>query len=153
MLSHLFLGIIACGPKICTAHRIFYIAWLVNHSFYLSRKLQMLHPPLPGQANMRWASSIFWYIDRHLSMPTEGFVCANLSSFFSLILLMRCQKSAWKWITSWNFCQIFISVQSRCIWRESIRLYYTKSASDQCSSCCSTYFLKIISKNENVPPF
>ncbi len=57
---------------------------------------------------------------------------------FSLILLMLCQKSEnWaaasrrKGITCWKFCQILISVQLRCIWRESIHLEYPKNTSDQ----------------------
>ena len=90
---------------------------------------------------MHWASNILWYIARQssiLSMPTGGFMSASSSSFFSFILLMRCQKSEnWaaasrrKGITSWKFCQSLISVQLKCIWRESIHLEYPKSASDQ----------------------
>jgi hypothetical protein len=71
-------------------------------------------------------------------MPTGGFVSASSSSFFSLILLMRCQKSenraaasSRKGITSWKFCQSSISVQLKCIWRESIHLVSPKSALDQ----------------------
>jgi len=91
--------------------------------------------------DMQWASNFLWYMARQssiLSMPTEGFVSASSSSFFSLILLMLCPKSGnWaaassrKGITSWKFCQILISVQLRCVWRESIHLEYPKSASDQ----------------------
>ncbi len=82
-----------------------------------------------------------WYMARQssiLPMPTEGFVSASSSTFFSLILLMLCPKSEnWaaassrKGITSWKFCQILISEQWRCVWRESIHLKYPKSASDQ----------------------
>ncbi len=77
---------------------------------------------------MQWALNFLWYIARQsfiLSIPTKGFVSAILSSFFSLILLMLCQKSEnWaaassrKGITSWKFCHILISVQLRCMWRE-----------------------------------
>ena len=90
---------------------------------------------------MQRASNFLWYMARQssiLSMPTEGFVSASSSSFFSFILLMLCPKSGnWaaassrKGITSWKFCQILISVQLRCVWRESIHLEYPKSASDQ----------------------
>ena len=44
---------------------------------------------------MRWASNILWYIGRQssiLSMPTEGFVSASSSSFFSLIY-WRCAQN------------------------------------------------------------
>jgi hypothetical protein len=45
---------------------------------------------------MHRASIFLWYIARQsffLSIPTEGFVSASSSSFFSLILLMLCPKS------------------------------------------------------------
>ncbi len=90
---------------------------------------------------MQWASNFLWYMARQssiLSMPTEGFVSASSSLSFSLILFMLCPKSenqatasSRKGITSWKLCQILISVQLRCIWRESIHLEYPKSASDQ----------------------
>ncbi len=82
-----------------------------------------------------------WYTARQTSirsMPTEGFVSARWNPIFSLVLLMLCPKSEnWaaasrrKRIPSWKFCQILISLQLRCIWRESIHLEYPKSASDQ----------------------
>jgi hypothetical protein len=77
---------------------------------------------------MQWASNFLWHMARQsfiLPMPTEGFVSASSSSFFSLILLLLCPKSGnWaaassrKGITSWRFCQI-------------IHLEYPKTASDQ----------------------
>jgi hypothetical protein len=101
--------------------------------------------PLPRHCaltkDMRWASNILWFIARQssiLSMPTGEFVRASSSSLFSLILLMRCQKSEnWaaasrrKGITSWKFFQGLISVQLKCIWRENTHFEYPKSASDQ----------------------
>ncbi len=101
--------------------------------------------PLPRHCvltkDMQLALNILWYMARQssiLSMPSEGFVSASSSSFFSLILLMLCPKSEiWaaassrKGITSWKFYQILISVQLRCVWRESFHLEYPKSASDQ----------------------
>ncbi len=96
---------------------------------------------------MQWASNILWCIARQsfiISIPTGGFVSASSSSFFSLILLMRCQKSensaaasSRKGITSWKFSQILKSVQLKCIRRESIHLEFLKSAPDQRSSCSS----------------
>ena len=91
---------------------------------------------------MRWASNFLWYMARQsssLSMPTGGFVSASSSLFFSLVLLMLCQNQKIELqlpverelIPSWKFCQILISVQLRCVWRESIHLKYPKSASDQ----------------------
>ncbi len=91
--------------------------------------------------DMQRASNFLLYIAGQssiLSISTEGFVSASSSSFFSLILMMLCPKSenraaasSRKGITSWKLCQILISVQVRCIWRESIHSLYPKSASDQ----------------------
>ena len=108
---------------------------------------------------MHWASNILWYIARQssiLSTTTGGFMSASSSSFFSLILLMLCQKSEnWaaasrrKGIACWKFCRILISVQLRCIWRESIRLKYPKSASDQRRQQL-LFWIKIVNVQESL---
>ncbi len=71
-------------------------------------------------------------------MTTGVFVSASSSSFFSLILLMQCQKwgnwaaaSRRKGITYWKIRQSLISVLLKCIRRESIHLKFPKSAPDQ----------------------
>ncbi len=109
--------------------------WPLGHDIPLPRHCALTK-------DMQWASNFLWYMARQsssiLSMPTEGFMSASSSSFFSLTLLMLCPKSEnWatfasrKGITSSKFCQILISVQLRCVWLESIHLEYPKSASDQ----------------------
>ncbi len=65
-------------------------------------------------------------------MPTEGFVRSSLVTGFINPNASSPKIDLYLGIVRWQrICQILISVQLRCVWRESIHLEYPKSASDQ----------------------
>ncbi len=109
------------------------------------------HFSLTKDSDMRWTSNILCYIARQssiLSMPTEGFVSARSSSFFSLIFYWCCAENQKielqllgerellpeNSVKSCYQCNLLVTVYGK---KASVHLIYSKGALDPRSSRCS----------------